>query len=141
MLISPSSADCQGQASVLRHVCWQNGAMTAHAMRMQPVSKPWEELRRSLLRAVSILRCSSGMLVSNPCAMRSSNLLGLCTFQEPWAEAYYQRKRQEGKTHSMAVRALGNVWVRIIYALWSKHEHYQVATFLAAQQAHGRLVA
>lgn len=55
------------------------------------------------------------MLVSNPGAMRSSNLLGLCTFQEPWAEAYYQRKRKEGKTHNMAVRALSNVWVRIIY--------------------------
>jgi hypothetical protein len=63
------------------------------------------------------------------------------TFQEPWAEADYQRKRQEGKTHSMAVRALSNVWVRIIYALWRKHEPYQAATFLAAQQAHGRLVA
>jgi hypothetical protein len=37
--------------------------------------------------------------------MRSINLLGLWTFQEPWAEAYYHRKRQEGKTHSMAVRA------------------------------------
>jgi hypothetical protein len=73
--------------------------------------------------------------------MRSSNLLGLCTFQEPWADAYYQCKRKEGKTHSMAVRALSNVWVRIIYALWSKHEPYQTATFLAAQQAHSCLVA
>jgi len=81
------------------------------------------------------------MRASNPCAMRFSNLLGLCTFQEPWAEAYYQRKRQEGKTHSMAVRALSNLWVRMIFALWRKHEPYQAATFLAAQQAHGRLVA
>ena len=31
------------------------------------------------------------MRVSNPCATRSSNLLGLWTFQEPWAEAYYQK--------------------------------------------------
>jgi hypothetical protein len=37
--------------------------------------------------------------------MRFTNLLGLWTFQEPWAEAYYQRKRKEGKTHSMAVRS------------------------------------
>jgi hypothetical protein len=42
------------------------------------------------------------------------------TFQEPWAEAYYQRKRQEGKTHSLAVRALSNLWVRIIYARLSQ---------------------
>ena len=73
--------------------------------------------------------------------MRSSSLLGLCTFQEPWAEAYYQRKRELGKTHSMAVRALSNVWVRIIYALWSKHEPYQASTFLAAQRAHSYLAA
>lgn len=73
--------------------------------------------------------------------MRFTNLLGLWTFQEPWAEAYYQRKRKEGKTHSMAVRALSNVWVRIIYALWHKHEPDQAATFLAAQQAHGCLAA
>jgi hypothetical protein len=32
--------------------------------------------------------------------------------QEPWAQAYYRRTRQEGKTHSMAVRALVNGWVR-----------------------------
>jgi hypothetical protein len=41
----------------------------------------------------------------------------------------------------MAVRALSNVWVRILYALWRKHEPYQAATFLAAQQAHRCLVA
>src|SRR5258706_11579272 len=43
------------------------------------------------------------------------------TFQEPWAATYYRRKRQEGKTHSMAVRALGNSWVRIIQAMWRHH--------------------
>ena len=41
----------------------------------------------------------------------------------------------------MAVRALSNVWVRIIYALWRKREPYQAATFLAAQQAHSCLAA
>ncbi len=115
--------------------------MIAHAMRLLPVSKPWEEPRQSPLRVASTPRCISDRLVSNPCAIRSSNLLGLWTFQEPWAEAYYQRKRKEGKTHSMAVRALSNVWVRIIYALWYKHEPYQATIFLAAQQAHGCLVA
>jgi hypothetical protein len=36
----------------------------------------------------------------------------------------------------MAVRALANQWVRIIYALWIKHDHDDAAIFLAAQQAH-----
>jgi hypothetical protein len=56
------------------------------------------------------------------------------TFQEPWAQAYYQRKRQEGKSHSMAVRALANGWVRIIQAMWRKQERYVATIFLAAQQ-------
>ena len=58
------------------------------------------------------------------------------TQQEPWARAYYQRKRQEGKTHTVALRALANQWVRIIFALWGSHRPYDAAIFLAAQQAH-----
>jgi transposase len=58
------------------------------------------------------------------------------TQKEPWALAYYQRKRREGQSHPMAVRALANQWVRLIYALWVKQESYDPATFLAAQQAH-----
>ena len=58
------------------------------------------------------------------------------TRQEGWARDYYQRKRAEGKTHSMAVRALANVWVRIIYAMWVSKTSYETATFEAAQRAH-----
>jgi transposase len=58
------------------------------------------------------------------------------TFREPWAAAYYRAKRAQGKTHSMAVRALANVWVRIIHAMWLKRERYAAETFLAAQRAH-----
>ena len=58
------------------------------------------------------------------------------TLQEAWALDYYQRKRAEGKTHSMAVRALANVWVRIIYRMWVSETGYQTATFEAAKRAH-----
>jgi transposase len=58
------------------------------------------------------------------------------TMKEEWARDYYQRKRAEGKTHSMAIRALANVWVRIIYRMWVSHTSYQTATFEAAQLAH-----
>ena len=40
------------------------------------------------------------------------------TVQEAWTLAYYQRKRREGKSHTVALRALANQWVRIVYALW-----------------------
>ena len=61
--------------------------------------------------------------------------------QEPWARAYYQRKRREGKSHSMAVRALANQWVRIIYALWRTQESYDASIFQAAQQTHAQRAA
>ena len=38
------------------------------------------------------------------------------TLRESWSGEFYQRKRAEEKSHSMAVRALANLWVRIIYA-------------------------
>jgi len=63
------------------------------------------------------------------------------TTQEEWALAYYRRKRSEGKSHSVALRALANLWVRIIHALWLKHMRYDPALFLAARQAHARPAA
>jgi transposase len=58
------------------------------------------------------------------------------TQQEAWARDYYQRKRAQGKTHSMALRALANVWVRIIYRMWMTKTCYHTATFEAARLAH-----
>jgi Transposase/Transposase IS116/IS110/IS902 family len=60
------------------------------------------------------------------------------TLEEGWALAFYRRKRAEGKSHTVAVRALANVWVRIIYAMWLTHCCYERATFEAAQRAHAK---
>jgi transposase len=57
---------------------------------------------------------------------------------EEWARDYYRRKRAQGKTRAMALRALANRWVRIIYAMWTHHEPYQPTIFLAAQRAHAQ---
>jgi transposase len=65
----------------------------------------------------------------------------LSTRAEAWALAYYQRKRQEGKPHAAALRALANHWVRILFAAWTRHQCYDPAIFLAAQQAHAPHVA
>jgi len=56
--------------------------------------------------------------------------------RENWALLYYQRKRAEGKSHSMAVRALANGRVRIIRAMWLKQRPYLTKTVLVAQQLH-----
>jgi len=58
------------------------------------------------------------------------------TRQEAWALAYYRRKRAEGKTHSMALRALATIWVRIIYRMWVNKTSYQTAIFEAARLTH-----
>ena len=42
--------------------------------------------------------------------------------KEGWAVNYYQRKRREGKSHSVAVRALANQWVRLIQAMWRSEQ-------------------
>jgi transposase len=63
------------------------------------------------------------------------------TLSEPWAAAYYQRKRAQGKSHSMAVRCLANVWVRILFRLWLDETRYQRTIFEAAQAAHAQHAA
>jgi transposase len=63
------------------------------------------------------------------------------TLQEAWAREYYQRKRAEGKSHTVAVRALANVWARILYAVWKTKQPYQTTTFEQARQAHAPRVA
>ena len=63
------------------------------------------------------------------------------TQSEAWAKDYYQRKRTEGKSHTVAIRALSNVWVRIIFAMWTQRACYQTATFEQAQRQHARRAA
>jgi transposase len=63
------------------------------------------------------------------------------TQSEAWAREYYQRKRTEGKSHTVAVRALANVWVRIIFALWMHHQCSDATVFEQAQQQHARRAA
>jgi transposase len=63
------------------------------------------------------------------------------THQQAWAKQYYQRKRAEGKSHTVAVRALANVWARVLYAVWKTKELYQTATFEQARLAHASRVA
>lgn len=41
-----------------------------------------------------------------------------------WARYYYDEQRAKGKTNSVAIRALSNKWVKIIYKLWSDDIFY-----------------
>jgi transposase len=42
-----------------------------------------------------------------------------------WARDYYDRQKERGKTHSVAVRALSNKWIRVIYKLWKEEIFYE----------------
>jgi hypothetical protein len=35
-----------------------------------------------------------------------------------WANQYYRRQREKGKSHHSAIRALAFKWIRIIWACW-----------------------
>lgn len=59
----------------------------------------------------------------------------------PWAREYYNAKRRQGKTHHEALRALANIWVRIIFAMWKNRTCYDETTFLAARAKHLNRVA
>ncbi|RJX18183.1 MAG: IS110 family transposase [Ammonifex sp.] len=59
----------------------------------------------------------------------------------PWARDYYKRKRDSGKKHHEALRALANVWVKIIFAMWLNHQPYDETIFLVARAKHSPSVA
>jgi transposase len=63
------------------------------------------------------------------------------TQSEPWARDYYQRKRAQGQSHTVAVRALANVGTRIIFAMWLHHSRDEAATFEHAHEPHARRAA
>jgi transposase len=63
------------------------------------------------------------------------------TEKDAWAKDYYLRKRKEGKSHSVAVRALANQWVRVIHAMWRASTPYDPLILQVARAAHGRAAA
>lgn len=50
----------------------------------------------------------------------------------PWAKAYYQKKRLQGKEHHATLRALAFKWIRILWKCWFTRTPYDEARYLAA---------
>ena len=50
-----------------------------------------------------------------------------------WARNYYDLQRNKGKTHSVAVRALSNIWVKRIFSMWKNKQTYNEEIFLKPQ--------
>ncbi len=51
--------------------------------------------------------------------------LAFCTLSHStWARQYYDQQRKRGKRHSVAIRALSNKWLKILFAIWTRRESY-----------------
>jgi transposase len=57
-----------------------------------------------------------------------------------WAQAYYQKKKTEGMSHSAALRCLGQRWLKILFAMWQEHARYDEARHTRNQVRHGSWV-
>ena len=57
-----------------------------------------------------------------------------------WAEVYYQRKRQQGMSHSCALRCLGQRWLKILWKMWQTRTTYNEAFHTQNQIKHGSWV-
>jgi len=54
-----------------------------------------------------------------------------------WAQAYYEMKREQGKTHHMAVRSLAFKWIRIMYRCWQDRTEYDEVKYIQALKKSG----
>ena len=57
-----------------------------------------------------------------------------------WAQAYYQKKREEGHPHAEALRCLGQRWLKILWKMWQDHTSYDEARHALDQVRHGSWV-
>ena len=68
---------------------------------------------------------------------RTMHLLAFTSLRScSWARAYYDAQRARGKSHHHALRALGNIWLRILFRMWKDRAPYNEVKFLAARKAH-----
>jgi transposase len=58
----------------------------------------------------------------------------------PWAEAYYRKKRKEGKSHACALRCLGQRWLKILWKMWQTGTRYDAELHQRNQVGHGSWV-
>jgi transposase len=49
-----------------------------------------------------------------------------------WANQFYRRQRERGKSHHSAIRALAFKWIRIIFACWKANKPYDESFYVQA---------
>jgi hypothetical protein len=53
---------------------------------------------------------------------------------------YYQQLRAKGKSHAMALRCLGQRWLKILWKMWQTKKCYDPNFHMANQLKHGSWV-
>lgn len=71
----------------------------------------------------------SKVLMRKACNKHAKNVLYNFAFSSlnhnTWARLYYDEQRQKGKSHAVALRALSNKWVKVMFRLWKDEIIYQ----------------
>jgi hypothetical protein len=49
-----------------------------------------------------------------------------------WADQFYRRQREKGKSHHSAIRSLAFKWIRILYACWRANKPYDESFYVNA---------
>jgi transposase len=49
-----------------------------------------------------------------------------------WADQFYRRQREKGKSHHSAIRSLAFKWIRIIFACWKANKPYDESSYVSA---------
>lgn len=57
-----------------------------------------------------------------------------------WAEIYYQAHRKKGNTYAIALRCLGQRWLKILWKMWQTGKSYDEALHTRNQTEHGSWV-
>jgi transposase len=57
-----------------------------------------------------------------------------------WAQAYYQKKREQRMDHAQALRCLGQRWLKILFKMWQEKKPYDEARHTLDQVKHGSWV-
>lgn len=57
-----------------------------------------------------------------------------------WAQAYYQKKKEQGMSHAAALRCLGQRWLKILWRMWKDRVGYDEARHTLDQVKHGSWV-
>ena len=50
----------------------------------------------------------------------------------PWADQFYRRQREKGKSHHHTIRSLAFKWIRIVFACWKTNKHWDESFYVNA---------